>query len=59
MIYTEMTKKAMKLAYDAHLGKTDKYGTCINGQITAEDHMRLEKYGRAKALLEQNSNLHL
>jgi (p)ppGpp synthase/HD superfamily hydrolase len=26
MIYTDMTKKAMKLAYDAHLGKTDKYG---------------------------------
>lgn len=26
MIYTAMTKKAMKLAYEAHLGQTDKDG---------------------------------
>jgi len=26
MIYTEMTRKAMKLAYDAHQGQTDKSG---------------------------------
>ena len=27
MIYTEMTKKAMKIAYDAHAGQEDKCGT--------------------------------
>ena len=26
MIYTELTKKAMKIAYDAHHGQTDKSG---------------------------------
>lgn len=26
MIYTELTKKAMKVAYDAHSGQTDKSG---------------------------------
>ena len=26
MIYTDMTKKAMKLAYDLHKGQTDKGG---------------------------------
>jgi hypothetical protein len=26
MIYTDMTRKAMKLAYEAHKGHTDKYG---------------------------------
>lgn len=26
MIYTELTKKAMKIAYEAHLGQTDKSG---------------------------------
>jgi len=27
MIYTELTKKAMQIAYDAHHGQKDKFGT--------------------------------
>jgi hypothetical protein len=30
MLYTEMTKKALRIAYDAHHGQTDKAGLpCI------------------------------
>lgn len=32
MIYTELTKKAMKLAYDAHNGQTDKSGMPVKLQ---------------------------
>ncbi len=43
------TVRAVKLADLTHNSDTSR----INGEITAEDRNRLDKYGEAKALLEQ------
>ena len=54
MIYTPMTKTALKLCFEAHTDQTDESGMPRLDEVADRDRKRAEKYKKAIELLESS-----
>ena len=53
LTYTELTKKSLRISFDAHKDQTDKSDLSRLNLITEKDLKRVDKYREAQRILSE------